>query len=70
MRGQRIVGCDPVYAASRPLLALPARIEPESVLADEMVVYALTGGQPRVLETDVVRSPLGARRTWGDLRPR
>ena len=35
-----------------------------------MVVYTLTGGQPRVLETDVVRSSLGARQTRGDLRPR
>jgi hypothetical protein len=41
------------------------------VLVDDLVVYTLTGGQPSVRESDVVRNPLGPLQSWGEqLRPR
>ena len=37
------------------------------VFVDDLVVYTLTGGQPRISERDRVRNPLGPLQAWGDI---
>ena len=37
------------------------------VFVDDLVVYTLTGGQPRISERDRVRNPLGPLQSWGDI---
>ncbi len=37
------------------------------LFVDDLVVYTLDGGQPRISERDQVRNPLGPLQTWGDI---
>jgi hypothetical protein len=39
------------------------------LLVDDLVVYTLYGGQPRVHEKEVARNPLGPLQGWGDQVP-
>jgi hypothetical protein len=39
------------------------------LFVDELVVYTLYGGQPRVHEKEVARNPLGPLQGWGDQVP-
>lgn len=37
------------------------------LFVDDLVVYTLDGGQPRISERDQVRNPLGPLQAWGDI---
>jgi hypothetical protein len=37
------------------------------VFVDDLVVYELTGGQPRIHELELSRNPLGPLQSWGDM---
>jgi hypothetical protein len=39
------------------------------VLVDDVVVYTLFGGQPKIHERELVRNPLGPLQQWGDQVP-
>ena len=39
------------------------------VLVDDLVVYTLVGGQPKIHEHELVRNPLGPLQLWGEQVP-
>ena len=39
------------------------------IMVDDGVVFTVFGGQPRILEHEVIRNPLGPLQSWGEHMP-
>ena len=39
------------------------------IMVDDIVVFTVFGGQPKILEHEVVRNPLGPLQSWGERVP-
>jgi hypothetical protein len=39
------------------------------IMVDDRVVFTVFGGQPRILEREVIRNPLGPLQSWGEHMP-
>ena len=57
--------------ALSPVAATPSGVRPNLlvIMVDDRVVFTVFGGQPRILEHEVIRNPLGPLQSWGEHMP-